>query len=119
MARRTRTAFDKYVNERMKDRAFAADYDAARTEIDQIDKLVRFLDDARVAADLNKAELARRIGSKPEIVRRLFTAQSPNPTMRTMLKVAAALGFRLQLVPDEDAPGAVDRHQQQEQDATA
>ena len=111
MARRTRTAFDKYVNQRMKDRAFAEDYDAARTEIDQIDNIVRFLDDARVAADLNKADLARRIGAKPEIVRRLFTAQSPNPTMKTMLKVAAALGFRLQLVPDEGTSTPLPDHQ--------
>ncbi len=117
MARRKRTAFDKYVNKRMKDGAFAEDYEAARGEIEQIDKLVHFLDDARVAADLNKAELARRIGAKPEIVRRLFTARSPNPTMRTMLKVAAALGFRLQLVPDKDSPTA-DRQHHLDQEAT-
>ena len=91
MARRTRTAFDKYVNQRMKDRAFAEEYEAARTEIEQIDKLVRFLDDARLAADMNKAELARRIGAKPEIVRRLFTTDSPNPTMKTMVKVGKPL----------------------------
>ena len=116
MTRRNRTAFDKYVDKRMKDGAFADEYEAARAEIDQIDKLVHFLDDARVAADLNTAELARRIGAKPEIVRRLFTAESPNPTMRTMLKVAAALGFRLQLVPDDNETAPSRRL---EQEATA
>jgi len=47
MAPKNRTAFDKYVNTRMKDRAFADQYEDARAEIEQIDKLVRFLDDAR------------------------------------------------------------------------
>lgn len=104
MARGKKTAFDRYVDGRMEDPAFAADYSEARAEIDQIDQLVRFLDEARITMGLNKAELARRIGAKPEIVRRLFTADSSNPTMATMVKLASALSFRLELVPEHDGP---------------
>ncbi|MBN1962053.1 MAG: hypothetical protein JW841_14005 [Deltaproteobacteria bacterium] len=46
-----------------------------------------------------RCKLARRIDAKPEIVRRLFTTTSPNPTMDTVLKLANALDLELQFVP--------------------
>lgn len=49
---------------------------------------------------LTKADLARRIDAKPEIVRRLLTEAGSNPTMTTVLKVAAAVGCHLELVPN-------------------
>jgi len=103
---RKQTGFDKYLDQRLKDADFAAEYEEARREIDEVDRLVRFLDETRLAARLSKAELARRIRSKPEMVRRLFTSQSPNPTMSTMVKLADALGLRLELVPNDEARAA-------------
>jgi DNA-binding phage protein len=99
MTAKHKTSFDSYFDKRMRDPAFAAGYAEARAQIDTIDSLVRLLDATRVAADVPKAELARRIDAKPEIIRRLFTTASPNPTMATVLKVADALGLTLQLVP--------------------
>jgi DNA-binding phage protein len=99
MAGKRRTAFDSYFDKRMQEPAFADEYAKASEEIATVDKLVRLLDSTRVAANLPKAELARRIDAKPEIIRRLFTTASPNPTMATVLKVADALGLVLQLVP--------------------
>jgi DNA-binding phage protein len=52
---------------------------------------------------MTKAELARRIAAKPEIIRRLFTSASANPTVTTVVAVARALGMRLALVSDRAA----------------
>jgi DNA-binding phage protein len=100
MARRTKTGFDRYFDKRMKDPSFAAEYTQARTQIDAIDGLIRALDETRERAGLTKADLARRIDAKPEIVRRLLTDAAGNPTMSTVLKVASALGCHLELVPN-------------------
>jgi ribosome-binding protein aMBF1 (putative translation factor) len=70
-----------------------------RSTIDATDQLVRAMDAARVELGMSKAELARRIGAKPEIVRRLFTARTANPTLNTVAQIADVLGLRLDLVP--------------------
>ena len=59
---------------------------------------MRALDEARIDLGMTKAQLAHAISAKPEIVRRLLTAKSPNPTLATVVKVAAALGYSVQLV---------------------
>lgn len=100
MARRTKTGFDRYFDERMQDPTFAAEYTQARAEIDAVDGLIRALEQARERSGLTKADLARRIEAKPEIVRRLLTDAGGNPTMSTVLKVASALGCHLELVPN-------------------
>lgn len=97
---RQKTAFDKYLDRRMKDPAFASSYREARAVIDSTDALVRALDEARLVAGVSKADLARQIEARPEIVRRLFTTHGANPTLATVLKLADALGFHLELVPN-------------------
>ncbi len=104
-----KTAFDRYLDERLKDDEFAREYAGARAEIDAIDQIMRLLDKARRELNLSKADLARRIGAKPEIVRRLLTAEEPNPTIATVVKIAAALNLRLDLVPRKDDQEATDR----------
>jgi transcriptional regulator with XRE-family HTH domain len=72
---------------------------------------VRQLDDAREEQGLSKAELARRTG-RAEFLRRLFTAQTPNPTLETVVEVAAALDLELSLtgcVSGKAAPGSLRR----------
>ena len=83
----------------MKNRAFAADYALARREIDTVDHLVRALDAAREKAGLTKTNLAKLVGMKPEVVRRLFTTDEPNPTLDTVVKLVNALNCSLDLVP--------------------
>ena len=99
MPRTTKTGFDKFFDEQMAQPSFAEDYKQARAEIDAIDQIVRALDTAREQLGMSKADLARAISAKPEIVRRLFTAEAPNPTLSTVVKVAIALGYKLELVP--------------------
>ena len=99
-----KTGFDKFFDAQMRDPEFARGYRKARREIDAVDRIVRALDEARVDLGMTKAQLARVISAKPEIVRRLLTAKSPNPTLATVVKVAAALGYTVQLVPAKRTP---------------
>jgi DNA-binding phage protein len=97
MERRTRTGAERYFAERAKSPEFGEAYDEARRRVDQIDRLVRALDDRRDELGLSKAELARRADIAPEAVRRLFSADAPNPTIATLTAIADSLD--LELVP--------------------
>jgi len=99
MPKRRKTGFDKFVDAQMKNTGFTAAYAKAKQEIFTVDAIVRALDAARVDLGMSKAELARRISARPEIVRRLFTDEQANPTMATVVKIAEALGLRIEIVP--------------------
>lgn len=99
-----KTGFDKFFEDQMRAPEFARGYRKARREIDAVDRIVRALDEARVELGMTKAQLARIISAKPEIVRRLLTAKSPNPTLATVVKVAAALGYTVELVAAKHRP---------------
>jgi DNA-binding phage protein len=101
-----KTAFDTYFDGRMAEREFSTAYTEARAVIDSTDALVRALDEARLLGGMSKAELARQIEARPEVVRRLFTAPTSNPTLETVLRLASALGFHLELVPNTRSPKA-------------
>lgn len=103
MSRRPSTGFDRYFNDRMNDPEFASAYESAREEIDSVDALVRALDAAREKKGLSKAALARLVDMTPEVVRRLFTAEAPNPTLETVVKLAGALDYQLGLLPRKAA----------------
>ena len=96
---RAKTGFDKYVQARMKTPGFASAYKDARAEIDEIDRLMRQIDDARGRVSLTKADLARRASTPPESVRRLLTAKNSNPTLQTVVRLASAVGLRVELRP--------------------
>jgi transcriptional regulator with XRE-family HTH domain len=83
----------------LEDPEFLRDYVRESVRIATIDQLVNALDEARVAAGLSKAELARAISAEPATVRRLFSAGHVNPTLGTLAEVAAALGMRVALEP--------------------
>jgi DNA-binding phage protein len=95
-----KTGFDKILDEKLRGPAFRKEFEVARAEIADTDSLIRALEGARASRGISKAELARRIAAKPEIVRRLLTDASGNPTVHTVFKVAAALDCHLELVPN-------------------
>lgn len=95
-----KTGFDKFLDEKLRDSAFRGEFEAARAEIAATDALIRALEGARASRGLSKADLARRLSVKPEIVRRLLTDAGGNPTVSTVFKVAAALDFHIELVPN-------------------
>jgi len=97
---RAKTGFDKYVRARMQDPGFASAYEEARSEIDAIDHLMRRIDLARARAGLSKADLARRANAPQESVRRLLTAKKSNPTLQTVVRLAQAVGLRVELVAE-------------------
>jgi DNA-binding phage protein len=100
MARRaSKTGFDKFVDEQMRSPSFAREYAAARAEVDAVDQIVRAIDVARERLGMTKAQLARAAGMRPEIVRRLFSAEEPNPTLETIVVLMAAVGRTLAVVP--------------------
>ncbi|MGO9559749.1 MAG: helix-turn-helix domain-containing protein [Acidimicrobiales bacterium] len=94
-----RTGAERYFAERKEDPDYAAAYDAARRRIDDVDRIVRAIDDQRVLLDLSKAELARRIGVRPEAIRRLLNAHHANPTLATVVALARALDLDIVAVP--------------------
>jgi len=98
MAARRKTAFDRYVDRRMKSRTFAEAHRRAKAEIDATDAIVRRLDAARQRAHMTKAELARRAEMPEETIRKLLTAGGVNPTVNTINRLAAQLGLSLTLV---------------------
>lgn len=102
---RKKTVFDKYFDSRMKNPLFAAAYTEERAVIDSTDALLCTLDEARFLVGVSKAELARQIETRPEIVRRLFTTKGANPTLATVLKLIDALGFHLELVRNSSEAG--------------
>ena len=60
-------------------------------------------DAARVRLGMSKADLAREIGKNPQVVRRLFSAETRNPELKTVAAIASALGGRVRV----DFPDAV------------
>ena len=89
---------DRRLERRLKDRDFREHFERAQAEIQQIDEIMRTLDERREAVGMSKAELARKIDRNPASVRRLFTSES-NPELGTVAAMAAALGCRISLVP--------------------
>ena len=93
----SRTGAERYFADRLRDSEYGRHLEAARRRTAQVDQLVRALDERREELGLTKAELARRAGLAPEVVRRLFSIDSPNPTATTLVALADALD--LEVVP--------------------
>lgn len=83
----------------LEDPEFLREYVIESMRIATTDAVVNALDDAREAAGLSKAELARAIQVEPATIRRLFSSEKSNPTLGTLAEVAAALGMRVTLEP--------------------
>jgi DNA-binding phage protein len=90
----------------LEDPEFLREYVRESVRVATVDAIINAMDDARVAEGMSKAELARVIGAEPAVVRRLFAAgnATPNPTLGTLVDLAAALGLRIRVepLPDEE-----------------
>lgn len=78
---------------------FRKEYESAKKSIEIIDSLINSLDAAREAAGFNKAELARKIGANPTIIRRLFSSGNHNPTLSTVAQIASVLELEVVVRP--------------------
>ncbi|GAA4624562.1 hypothetical protein GCM10023196_025200 [Actinoallomurus vinaceus] len=96
----------------LEDPEFLREYVRESVRIATVDAIMNALDQARLAEGLSKAEVARAIGAEPAVVRRLFAAgnTNPNPTLGTLVDVAAALGLRIKVepLPDEEREAVTD-----------
>jgi DNA-binding phage protein len=95
----TESAFWDDLAHDLTDPEFLREYVVESMRIATIDAVVNALDEAREAAGLSKAELARAIQAEPAAIRRLFASSKSNPTLGTLAEVAAALGMRVTLEP--------------------
>jgi transcriptional regulator with XRE-family HTH domain len=102
----TRGAFWDDLAKDLEDPDFLREYVVESVRIATIDAVVSRLDEARDAAGLSKAGLARAIGVEPAVIRRLFANGHVNPTLGTLAEVAAALGMRVALEPLPEAERA-------------
>ena len=96
------TGAERYFEARRENADYEREYQAARRRIDQIDSVIRMLDERRSNLELSKAELARRADLRPEMVRRLFSAEGPNPTLATLVALTEALDLELVAEPLSD-----------------
>lgn|SRR5699024_3079589 len=86
----------------LEDPEFLREFIVESMRIATIDEVVNALDDAREAAGLSKAELARAIQVEPATIRRLFASEKSNPTLGTLAELAIALGMRITTEPLAD-----------------
>lgn len=100
----TQTGAERYFARRLADPEYRQAYEEARERIEQIDSVIRVMDARREELQLTKAELARRAGVKPEAIRRLFSAERPNPTLTTLVALAGALELEILPTPRRAAP---------------
>jgi DNA-binding phage protein len=85
---------DRVLEDLRRNPAFEAEYERSWEAIQQIDEIVRQLDDRRKELGLTKAKLARMIGKNPAQIRRLFAAGG-NPEIRTISALTIAMGGHL------------------------
>lgn len=98
MPKRLNTSYHKrMMATRMEDPEFRAEYERARREIEQVDSVIRQLDQLRQEAGLSKAELARHIDREPSSIRRLFTAKA-NPELILVASIAEDLDAEIRVV---------------------
>lgn len=95
----THSAFWNDLARDLEDPEFLREYVVESMRIATMDKIVNALDEAREAAGLSKADLARAIQVEPATIRRLFASEKPNPTLGTLAEVAAVLGLRITVEP--------------------
>jgi DNA-binding XRE family transcriptional regulator len=91
--------YDRRRQDWLADEDTRTEYERARHEIEQIDAVIRALDELRENAGMSKAELARRVGRNPASIRRLFTAEQARPELPLIVSIANALDASIEIKP--------------------
>lgn len=86
------TNFKDYLNEQLQNPAFKAEYDALEPEYEIIQAMIN----ARKASGLTQKELAERTGIAQGDISKMENG-SANPSIRTLQRLAAGMGMKLQL----------------------
>lgn len=88
---RRRRMFRERLRQELKDKAFARAYEEADLPV----RLAMAIARLRERLGLTQGELAKRMGTKQQVVSRLEQGAEINPRLETLAKVAHALGKRL------------------------
>jgi DNA-binding XRE family transcriptional regulator len=99
MAKLDTSYYDRRRRDWLADEDTRTEYERARHEIEQIDAVIRSLDELRENAGISKAELARRVGRNPASIRRLFTAEQARPELPLIISIANALDASIEVKP--------------------
>jgi DNA-binding XRE family transcriptional regulator len=91
--------YDRRRRDWLADEETRAEYERTGREIEQIDAVIRSLDELREDAGMSKAELARRVGRNPASIRRLFTAEQVRPELPLIVLIADALDASIEIKP--------------------
>ena len=86
--------FRDYLNERLQDPKFRAEYEALEAE----EELIQAVIDARKANGLNEKQLAKKAGVKPSEVRDIESGKT-ELSLRMLQVLAGAMNMKLELVP--------------------
>jgi ribosome-binding protein aMBF1 (putative translation factor) len=81
-------------------------YDQTRRAFTVTRTILQAIEDERERTGLTKADLAQRVGLQPSAVRRLLTAGTSNPTLRTVTELLDAVGLELTLRRRPNGEGA-------------
>lgn len=92
------TKFDDFLDEQLQDEAFKKEYDALQPERAIIQAII----DARKESGLTQKELSERTGIAQGDISKLERGNA-NPSIRTLQRLATAMGMRLTLsfTPDK------------------
>ena len=92
MNQKTMDDFRQYLDEQLKNPAFKAEWDALEPEY----QIMRAIIEARKSNGLTQNELSARAGITQADISRLENGEA-NPSLKTMKRLAAALGKKLQI----------------------
>ena len=84
--------FDDYLQEQLKNPAFAKEYEAIQPEMD----VIRAMIDARIEQNLTQKELAKRTGIDQADISKLENG-TRNPSLKLLKKLASGLGMQLKI----------------------
>jgi len=109
-----RAKWEQIRDRKLADPASRSRYEQKRDALIAVRRVLLAMDEERERRHLSKTELASIAGLQPAAVRRLLTAEDTNPTLRTVVGVANALGFEVELRPKSGTPNEKLNGQSQE-----
>lgn len=87
--------FRAHLNEKLRDKEFQEFFELERRRL----RIAYDIRNARIRKGLSQRRLAELAGVTQQMISRIETADAPNVSLRTVLRVAHALGLDVGLVP--------------------
>jgi len=98
--------FRAHLNEKLRNERFRELFELERQKL----RIAYEIRNERIRKGLTQRRLAELAGVTQQMISRIETADAPNVSLRTVLKVARALGFDVGLVPTSAKSSKMTRH---------